>query len=301
MKNTLYVIGLFVGLTLSLHAQNTGANDIGDFTLELLIPLNGINSLTPPNVPDTVLAAIAGGTLEVHQQYSYDSAHRLLSQVSFVLPANSPIPTPSLDGITLNDRFAIQVTSVNVTNSPKPAVILAGTVTSMDVPTPFGSNLGAGYSLAFAYQGGGDTTQYGPIMESTTGMYSIFAPSGIGSLSLTPTAHGCSVATIQGSYMYTQSGSTLDSAGNSHPYVDNGRLVVDGQGSGMVIGGGNGGGKPSTESFPVTYTLDNNCTGNINLGHGATMSLEASKDGKRIQFLWTAPASFVVSGTGYLQ
>jgi hypothetical protein len=296
-----YNLAVLAAFALPIAAQRTIGNDVGDFSFEALIPLSGINSLTPPNVPQLVLNAIAGGALEVHQQYKYDSAQRLLKQVSFVLPGKSPMPTPSLGGIQLNDSFTIQVSSAIVINSPKPAVVLSGTVVSNDVETPFGGNLGAGYTLSFAFDGSGDTTHFGPIMETTTGMYTIFETGGIGSLSMTPSVAHCSVATIQGSYMYTMTGSTLDNTGNAHPYSEDGQFVVDGNGNGTVKHSGNQGGKPFVnDSFAAMYTLDDNCSGTITFGP-YSMAMQASKDGKNIQFVWTNPATIVAVGIGRLQ
>src|ERR1022692_895941 len=178
----------------SLHAQSSG-NGVGDFTLERVVALSGILSPYTPNLPAAALAAIQNGTLEIHQRFIYNSALRTMDQLSFVLPANSPLPFPNPPSAAIVDHYLVQIENTGVSLQPAPSVILAGHATSNDPPTPFGNITGAGVTLTFGYHGSGSSVQFGPIMESVAPLYNLYSPAGVGSLSLTPSPQTCSTAT----------------------------------------------------------------------------------------------------------
>ena len=61
---------------------------------ERLLTLPYVVAPVAPNLPDAVLAGLQNGVIEIHQRFTYNSAQRTVEQLSFVLPANSPLPFP---------------------------------------------------------------------------------------------------------------------------------------------------------------------------------------------------------------
>jgi hypothetical protein len=283
----------------SLHAQTSG-NGVGDFTLERVLALSGVISPYAPNLPDAVLAGIQSGALEIHQLCTYNSAQRTLDELAFVVPGKSPLPFPNPSAAPVADHYVIQVESASISSLPGPAVILAGHVTSNDTPTPFGDITGAGVTFTFGYRGSGSSVQYGPIMESVSPLYNIYTPTGVGALSLTPSPHKCSTATLNGTYMFQLAGS-VQSGNVFMPYAQSGRFVADGAGNITVLDSGDLGGQAfSGRAYPISYVLDANCGGALTFG-GSVIDIQVSRDGTSINMVSTKPAYVIASGVGRIQ
>jgi hypothetical protein len=155
-------------------------------------------------------------------------------------------------------------------------------------------------SRSFGYRGVGSSVQYGPIMESVSPLYNLYSPAGAGTLSLTPSPHNCSTATLSGTYMFQLGG--WEQSGNAFvPYAESGRFVADGAGNISVLDSGDAGGQVfSGRTFPIAYTVDANCGGTFTFG-GSAMDIQVSKDGSGINMVFTKPAYIVASGTGRIQ
>jgi hypothetical protein len=283
----------------SLHAQSSG-NGVGDFTLERVLALSGVISPFAPNLPDAVLAGIQSGALEIHQLCTYNSAQRTLDELAFVVPGKSPLPFPNPSAAPVADHYVIQVDSASISSLPGPAVILAGHVTSNDTPTPFGDITGAGVTFTFGYRGSGSSVQYGPIMESVSPLYNLYSVTGAGSLSLTPAAQTCNMATLNGTYMFRLGGS--QQAGLAFgPYWETGVFIADGKGGVTIEDSGNFQGTPfSGRVFPGNYTVDATCRGSITFSGGA-MDIQVSRDGQRMNMVFTKPSTIVANGVGQIQ
>jgi hypothetical protein len=283
----------------SLHAQSNG-NGVGDFTMERVLALSGVISPFAPNLPDAVLAGIQSGALEIHQLFTYNSAQRTLDQLAFVVAGKSPLPFPNPSAAPVADHYVVQIESASISSLPGPAIILAGHATSNDTPTPFGDITGAGVTLAFGYRGSGSSVQYGPIMESVSPLYNLYAATGAGALSLTPSPHKCSNATLNGTYIFQLAGSVQ--SGNAFmPYAQSGRFVADGAGNITVLDSGNLGGQAfSGRAYPISYALDGNCGGALTFG-GSVIDIEVSRDGASLNMVSTKPAYVVASGVGRIQ
>ena len=283
----------------SLHAQTSG-NGVGDFTLERVLALSGVISPYAPNLPDAVLAGIQSGALEIHQLCTYNSAQRTLDELAFVVPGKSPLPFPNPSAAPVADHYVVQIDSASISSLPGPAVILAGHATSNDTPTPFGNITGAGVTLTFGYRGSGSSVQYGPIMESVSPLYNLYAATGAGALSLNPSPHKCSTATLNGTYMF-QLGGALQSGNGFTPYGEAGRFVADGAGNITVLDSGNQAGQVfSGRTFPIAYTVDASCGGTFTFG-GSAMDIQVSRDGTSMNMVFTKPGYVIASGAGRIQ
>jgi hypothetical protein len=299
-----------VMIAVSSYAQaqtgSTGSNTVGDFTMERVLTLAGLATPTAPNIPAPLLAALQSGALEIHQVFAYSSAQRTLESTAFVVPGNSPLPFPSPSAATLVDHYIIQIDSASTTSSPGASAVLVGHVTSNDAPTLAGNITGAIVTLSFGYRGSAGATQFGPIVESVSGLYSVYTATGVGSLAANATPPKCSLASLNGTYLFRLSGFIQNGStafGPSFgPNVDNGRFIADGNGNFTVLDSGNINGSTFlNRSLPGTYTLDTNCVGSAKMAGGVSFDIQVSKDGRTLNVVFTQPSSVAASGNAQLQ
>jgi hypothetical protein len=304
-------VAAMIAVSSSAQAQTGSAagNTVGDFTLERVLTLAGIIAPAVPNIPAPVLAGIQSGALDVHQVFAYNSAQRTLEQTTFLVPGNSPLPFPSPGAATLVDHYIIQIDSDSTTSSPGASAVLAGHVTSNDAPTPSGNITGAIVTLSFGYRGSAAATQFGPVIESVSGLYSVYTATGVGSLAANATPQKCSLANLNGAYLFRVSG-YIQAGANAFgpsfgPYVDNGRFLADGNGNITVVDSGSINGSVfSNRSYALAYTLDSNCLGSAKgsgIAAGISLDIQVSKDGRNMNLVFTQPSSVVASGNGQLQ
>jgi hypothetical protein len=300
-------VAAMIAVSSSAQAQtaSTAGNTVGDFTIERVLTLAGIIAPVVPNIPAPLLAGLQSGALEIHQVFAYNSAQRTLEQTAFVVPGNSPLPFPSPGAATLADHYIIQIDSASTTSSPGASAVLVGHVTSNDAPTPLGNITGAIVTLSFGYHGSAAATQFGPIVESVSGLYSVYTATGVGSLAASATPQKCSLATLNGTYLFRASGFIQIGAtafGPSFgPYVDNGRVTSDGKGNLTGVDSGNINGTVfQNRPLSGAYTLDSNCAGSAKVS-GLSIDIQVSRDGRRLNLIATQPSSVVANGSGQLQ
>ena len=194
--------------------------------------------------------------------------------------------------------------NASVVSSSHPSLVLSGHVTLNDVITPFGDITGAGVTLTIGYSAAGAAVQYGPILESVSPLYGLYSTSGAGSLSLTPSAQKCAPGTLNGTYMFTLGGSVQGSTGWA-PYLESGTFQSDGQGNIAVLDSGNIAGRVfKGRTFPIVYTVNDDCTGTFTFGSSSnpsTMDVRVSPDGKTMNMVFTNPATVVANGSGRQQ
>ena len=308
MKNLMFVGALAAVTAISPFGRaqdnQNGGSAPGDFTIERILSPAGVTAPTAPNLPPPVLAGFVNGSLEIRQVFAYHSAQRTLEQTAFVVPGKSPLPFPSPGSVPIADHYIIQVDSARITSQPGPSVVLTGRVTSNDAPTPFGDITGAIVTISFGYQGSGAGTRFGPIYESVSPLYGLYTATGAGSLSLTPAARACSLATLNGVYMFQLQGSIQTGTNSFGPFFDSGRFVADGQGHITVIDAANINGSVVTDRrMPITYVIDDFCSGTFDFpsGTGTSMNVVVSKDGQRVNMIFTSPSAVAAMGTGVLQ
>ena len=285
--------------------NQNGGTAPGDFTIERILTPAGVTAPTAPNLPPPVLAGFVNGSLEIRQVFTYNSAQRTLEQTAFVVPGKSPLPFPSPGSVPIADHYIIKVDTARLASQPGPSAVLTGRVTLNDTPTPFGDITGAIVTISFGYQGSGAATRFGPIYESVSPLYGLYTATGVGSLSLTPAGpQTCSLATLNGVYMFQLQGSIQTGTNSFGPFFDSGRFVADGQGHITVIDAANINGSVVTDRrMPITYVVDQFCSGTFDFpsGTGTSMNVVVSKDGQRVNMIFTSPSVVAAMGTGVLQ
>lgn len=124
------------------------------FNIERVIALNNILTTITPNIPANVLAALAGGALEIREVLAYNAQSQTLTSTVFGVPTGSPIPTPvsvlANLGNALVEQSTTTVDKVYVTATPFMSVTFVGKVTQ-STPTPYGPYLGAVSTLSVGF------------------------------------------------------------------------------------------------------------------------------------------------------
>jgi hypothetical protein len=268
--------------------------------MERVLTLSGISSTAPPNLPMLVLNALASDAIEVHQVFTYNSAQRTLEQTSYVLPGRSAVPNPNLGSAPVNDHYMIQIDSVQLGQAHGQAAALTGHVISNDIPTPFGDIAGTEVTLSFGYQGSGPATQFSSISESVTPVYAIYTAAGVGSLSPNASIPKCTVATLNGVYMYNLRGFIETSPNTWTSYVESGHFNADGNGNIKVFGTQHVGETIAPNHLTATYVVNDDCTAAIS-SKGLGMDLVISNNGQRLSLVFTSPTIVAAMGDGQLQ
>lgn len=302
MKNPkiLTLAVLSAALSHSMLAQQGQTNSLGDFTMERIILLSGVSAPTPPNLPGQVLDALQSGALEMHQVFVYSSAQRIIDQTNYILPGGSPLPSTDLSKAIVGDHYKIQVDSIVVNQSRGPSALMIGRVVSNDMITPFGDITGAMVSLSFGYQGSGPGMRFATIIESVSPIYTIYSAAGVGSLSATASPQKCTLSTMSGSYQYSIRGSVMTAPNTFTPYVESGYLTADGIGNVAVFGTVNLGGNVMPNRLPLSYTINDNCSGVLK-GKAGSLEMVLSSEGRRVNLMFTSPSNLIAVGDGQLQ
>lgn len=163
------------------------AQTLTAFNIERSIALNNILTPITPNLPASVLAALAGGALEIRETAVYNSQANTLTSTIFAVPTGSPIPTPPAELANLGSALVAQVTMtidrIYVTTTPFMSVMFVGSDTQSTV-TPYGTYQGAvstvsvGFTNATTASG---TTAAAPatvntVIETVAGAIVIYSP-----------------------------------------------------------------------------------------------------------------------------
>lgn len=117
---------------LALPALAQNGSTLNALNIERVLSLSNIHSTLPPTAPANVLAAIAGGALEIHEQISFNSAGNFLTLTDFGMPAGSPLPTPPGTDLTAS-TLQLSVIPVDKVYVTKTSVMITGVVTQNPV------------------------------------------------------------------------------------------------------------------------------------------------------------------------
>jgi hypothetical protein len=180
---------LLTGLVLS-SVPAVAQSTLTALSIERTLVLSNVLTTITPNIPANLLAAIAGGALEVREQTLYNSQQSTLTSTVFVVPVGAPTPTSlaQLPVTSIIAITAISTTNIVITSKPTPAVFISGPISQSSV-TPFGNYLGATGSYSFGYTT--DTTpKINNVIEVVAGTIVIYSPAATGTVTITTPGGG---------------------------------------------------------------------------------------------------------------
>jgi hypothetical protein len=171
-----FALALVLVLASSVPAT---AQTLTAFNIERTIALNNVLTTITPNLPANVLAALAGGALEIRETLVYNTQANSLTSTVFAVPTGSPIPTPPAALANLGTALVAVVTmtvdKVYVNTTPFMSVMFVGKDTQ-STATPYGSYLGAASSISAGFTS--DTPpKVTTVIETVAGAIVLYSPS----------------------------------------------------------------------------------------------------------------------------
>jgi hypothetical protein len=161
---------------------------LSNLSIERVLTLNNLLTTLTPNVPASVLAAIAGGAVEIRERLIFDPQFNTLTSTIFTVAPGSPATTPlttNIVGSTLSFD-TISINSIFTSCSPTPSVLIVGTITSAFARGPFGNFTGAPAAVSIGY-----TTANPPVInniaEVVAGQVLAFSATATGTISFPAT------------------------------------------------------------------------------------------------------------------
>ena len=154
------------------------AQTLQAFNIERTIALNNILTTIAPNLPADVLAALAGGALEIRETLVYNAQANTVTSTIFAVPTGSPSPTPPAVlanlGSALVALVTLNVDKTYVTTTPFQAIQFTGTYAQSTV-TPYGTYKGAAAAISAGFTS--DTPpKVGNVIETVAGAIVIYSP-----------------------------------------------------------------------------------------------------------------------------
>jgi hypothetical protein len=116
----------------------------------VLDPKQVLTTLTP-NIPPVVVAGVVSGALELRESMNFNPVNQVLSINAFSVQVGAPIPTPSGPGFTPFSIASLNVDKIYSSLSPRPSVMLTGTMASNSPISPYGNLAGAPATLSIGY------------------------------------------------------------------------------------------------------------------------------------------------------
>jgi hypothetical protein len=148
----LRAIGIAVVMAGALTAQNAPPT-LQSFNFERALGAQGVLTTLTPNVPPVVAAGALAGTLEIRESMNFNPTNQVVTFNEFAVQAGAPIPTPPSANLTAS-TFSIASMSVDKiysSTSPRPSLMLVGTIATNSPTSPFGNLAGAPASLSIGY------------------------------------------------------------------------------------------------------------------------------------------------------
>ena len=170
-----FVLALLLVLASSVPAT---AQTLQALNIERTIGLNNILTGITPNLTADVLAALAGGAIEIREVLAYNPQANTLTSTVFVVPTGSPTPTPVSTLSNLGSKLVAVVTmtvdKIYVNTTPFMSVMFVGTDTQSTV-TPYGTYQGAASSVSVGFTA--DTPpQVNTVIETVAGAIVLYSP-----------------------------------------------------------------------------------------------------------------------------
>jgi len=174
-------IALLLGMVMSSVAVG---QTLTALNFERSIALNNVLTTITPTIPPNLLAAIAGGALDVREQTAYNPQQNALTSTVFVVPTGAPNPTnlAQIPAASVVAIVGISVANIAITSKPVPAVQITGPISQSTV-TPYGSYIGGSGTFSFGYTT--DTTpKINKVIETVAGTIVIYSPSSSGTFTI---------------------------------------------------------------------------------------------------------------------
>jgi hypothetical protein len=174
------MVGVCVLAVVSVLASvaPASAQTLQAFNIERTIALNDILTGITPTLPANVLAALAGGALEIRETLIYNSTANTITSTVFAVPTGSPIPTPPAELANLGSALVAVVTmtidKIYVTTKPFMSVMFVGTDTQ-STATPYGTYQDAAAAISVGFTS--DTPpKVNTVIESVAGALVLYSP-----------------------------------------------------------------------------------------------------------------------------
>jgi hypothetical protein len=181
-------IALILGLL--AVAVPAGAQTLTALTMERVLTATSAQSSLTSNLPASVLASIASGALEIHEQTNFNPQANTLTSTFFLTPAGSTPPT-NIGTVPASNILAIVALTADKIYVTSSAVQFVGLISQSNTPL-FGTKSYQGAPATFSF---GYTTDTPPkihdVIDSVAGVGSIYTASATGTLTITqPTSPG---------------------------------------------------------------------------------------------------------------
>jgi hypothetical protein len=184
-----FSVALIIGLL--AVAVPAGAQTLTSLTMERVLTLSSAQSSLTSNLPASVLASIASGNLEIHEQINYNPQGNTLTSTFFLEPAGTTPPTNlgTVPGSSILAIVAITPDKVYVTSS---AVQIVGLISQSNTPL-FGTKSYQGVPATFSF---GFTTDTPPkihdVIDTVAGVAVAYTASATGTFTIVqpPTGGG---------------------------------------------------------------------------------------------------------------
>jgi len=184
MKNFKWIRWLYaLGLATALVAQTANTPlAIQTLNLERALDVKSVLTTLTPNVSPLILAGVQSGALEIRESVSYNPANQVLTLNEFSVQSGAAIPTVGNKAIF--STVTINVDKVYSSLTPRPSLMLVGTVIANTPASPFGNLTGAPAAVGIGY-----TKDTPPKITDLTvlvaGSAVEFSPAGQGTLAFT--------------------------------------------------------------------------------------------------------------------
>lgn len=160
-----------------------GAQTLTSLTMERVLSLSSAQSTLTSNLPASVLASLASGALEIHEQINYNPQASTLTSTFFLTPAGSTPPTNlgTVPGSSILAIVSITPDKIYVTKS---AVQIVGLISQSNAPL-FGSATYQGVPATFSF---GYTTDTPPkihdVIDTVAGVAVAYTASATGTFTI---------------------------------------------------------------------------------------------------------------------
>ena len=183
-----FSVALILGLV--AVALPAGAQTLNSLTMERVLTLSSAQSSLASNLPASVLAQIASGTLEVHEQTNYNPQASTLTSTFFLVPAGSTPPV-NIGTVPASNILAIVAITPDKIYITKSAVQVVGLISQSSTPL-FGSASYQGVPATFSFGFTSDTPpKIHDVTDTVAGVAVAYTASATGTFNITqPTTPG---------------------------------------------------------------------------------------------------------------